>query len=272
MNMTGMATGSMRHVARSDVMRGLARLGLAARATLYLLIGWLALLLARGVPKQATDQRGAMQAVVSHRGGSILLWIIAIGLLGYALWRWSEAAFGVVGEGRKAGPRAHSFVRGCIYAFFAFTAFNLLAHSAGKSQASQQQDWTAKTMAHSGGRLLVGVVGAVVIIVGLELIREGITRKFEKYLAMQKMSPDTRRVVVFLGVVGTTARGAVFALTGVFILRAALTYDASKARGLDGALRTLAAGTGGAWLLAAAAVGLIVFGIYGYAEAIWRRT
>ena len=253
-------------------MRTLAKLGLAARATIYLLIGWLALLVARGVPKQATDQRGAMQAVVSHRGGTILLWVIGAGLLGYALWRWSEAAFGVIGEGRKAGPRVLSFVRGCIYAFFAFSAFKLLMHSAGKSQARQQQDWTARAMAHSGGRVLVGVVGAVVIIAGLVLIREGVTKKFEKYLAMQDMSPETRRVVELLGVVGTTARGAVFALTGVLVLRAAMTYDASKARGLDGALRSLAAGSGGSWLLGAAAVGLMVFGIYGYAEAIWRRT
>jgi hypothetical protein len=266
------ATGSVRQAARSDAMRGLARLGLAARATIYLLIGWLALLLARGEPKNETDQRGAMQEVASHRGGSVLLWIIAIGLVGYALWRWSEAAFGVVGEGRKAGPRLQSFVRGCIYAFFAFSAFKLLAHSSGKSQASQQQDWTAKTMAHSGGRVLVGVAGAVVIVVGLELVREGITKKFEKYLAMQEMSPGVRRVVELLGMVGTTARGVVFALTGIFVLRAALTYDASKARGVDGALRSLATGSGGPWLLGAAAVGLIIFGIYGYAEAIWRRT
>jgi hypothetical protein len=265
-------TRTARRASRSDTMRGLARLGLAARATIYLLIGWLALLLARGVPKQATDQRGAMQELVSHRGGSILLWIIAIGLIGYALWRWSEAAFGVVGEGRKMGPRVQSFVRGCIYAFFAFTAFKLLAHSAGKSQARQQQDWTAKTMAHSGGRLLVGVVGAVVIIAGVVLVREGITRKFEKYLELRALTASTQRLIVLLGVVGTIARGVVFAVTGVFVLRAALTYDASKARGLDGALRSLATGSGGPWLLGAAAVGLIVFGIYGYAEAIWRRT
>jgi hypothetical protein len=267
------ATSSVRQASRSEGMRGLARLGLAARATIYLLIGWLALMLARGVPKQkTTDQRGAMQEVVGHRGGSILLWIIAVGLVGYALWRWSEAAFGVVGEGRKLGPRVQSFVRGCIYAFFAFSAFKLLAHSATKSQVRQQQDWTAKTMAHPGGRLLVGVVGAVVIIAGLVLIREGITRKFEKYLELRGLSASTQRTVVLLGVVGTVARGAIFALSGIFIVRAALTYDATKARGLDGALRSLAAGSGGPWLLGAAAVGLIVFGVYGYAEAIWRRT
>jgi membrane-associated phospholipid phosphatase len=167
----------------------------------------------------------------------------------YDLGDKTNHAFGVVGEGRKMGPRVQSFVRGCIYAFFAFSAFKLLAHSAGKSQARQQQDWTAKTMAHAGGRLLVGAVGAVVIIAGLVLVREGITRKFEKYLELRSVSASTQRLIVLLGVVGTVARGAVFTLSGIFIVRAALTYDATKARGLDGALRSLVTGSGGPWLL-----------------------
>ena len=111
------ATRTARQAARSEPMKGLAHLGLAARATIYILIGWLALLLARGVPTKSTDQRGAMQELASQRGGSFLLWVVAIGLAGYAVWRWSEAAFGVAGEGRKRGPRIQSFVRGCVYAF-----------------------------------------------------------------------------------------------------------------------------------------------------------
>jgi hypothetical protein len=51
-----------------------------------------------------------------------------------------------------------------------------------------------------------------------------------------------------------------------------MTFDSTKARGLDGALRSLAQDSGGRWVLGVAALGLIVFGIYGYAEAIWRRT
>jgi hypothetical protein len=64
----------------------------------------------------------------------------------------------------------------------------------------------------------------------------------------------------------------VFAFVGIFVVRAAIAFDPTKARGLDGALRSLAGASGGHWLLGVAAVGLIVFGIYGYAEAIWRRT
>ena len=73
-------------------------------------------------------------------------------------------------------------------------------------------------------------------------------------------------------VVGTSARGLVFGLVGLLLIRAAVDFDPQKARGLDGALRSLAQTDAGPWLLYAAAAGLLVFGIYGMAEAGWART
>ena len=43
--------------------------------------------------------------------GSVSLWLLGIGFVGYALWRLSEAAFGVTGEGNGAGPRLKSLGR-----------------------------------------------------------------------------------------------------------------------------------------------------------------
>jgi hypothetical protein len=89
---------------------------------------------------------------------------------------------------------------------------------------------------------------------------------------MGRMTSTVRSVVELLGVVGTVARGIVFALAGVFVISAAVNYDPKKAGGLDRALRELADTSAGPWLLVAAAVGLIIFGVYGFAEAKWRRT
>jgi hypothetical protein len=253
-------------------MKLLARLGLAARAMIYLLIGWLALLLAAGKRHSETDQRGAMQEVVRHTGGYALLWAIAIGLSGYALWRWSEAAFGVVGEGNDWKPRVQSAIRGTIYAFFAVSAFNLLAHAHSKSQAGQSELLTAKVMTHRGGRIAVGIVGAIIIVVGLALVYEGVTRKFKKYFDLANMPARSRKLVWILGTIGTTARGVVFALTGYFVLQAAWKYQPQKARGLDGALRTVANSGTGRLLVGVVAIGMIAFGLYGFAEARWRRT
>lgn len=269
-----MMTASLatRRAANSDAMAALARWGLAARATIYLLIGVLAVALAFGSRTGETDQRGALQELTQHTGGTVLVWLIGIGLAGYALWRLSEAAFGVVGEGKKAGPRVQSLVRALIYGSFAVSAFEVASNSGGGSQANKQQSFTARVMQHPGGRWAVGIVGVIIVICGLVLIWEGIKHKFEKYLEMERMSPRTREVVEVLGTVGSVARGVVFGAVGVFVVAAAVTFDPHKARGLDRALRELADTPAGPWLLVAVALGLVAFGVYGFAEAKWRRT
>jgi hypothetical protein len=147
----------------------------------------------------------------------------------------------------------------------------VLLHST-RSQANQQQLWSAKVMSHQGGRWLLGLVGLVVLIIGAALVFEGVRRKFKKDFKLAEMPTGARRLVWILGTIGTTARGVVFALTGFFVMQAAWHYDSSKARGLDGALRRLAESQGGQLWVAAAGIGLIAFGLFGYAEAAWRRT
>lgn len=256
-----------------DVLRPAARLGLTARAGIYLLIGLLSILVAVGHSTTETDQWGAMQQLNHGTAGHLLLWVVAFGLAGYSLWRFSEAGFGVAGEGKKGGPRLKSLARGCIYAVMAFTAFQIVT-GGGKdhSQVGRQVSLTAKVMHHTGGRVAVGLVGAAVATVGLALVYEGATRKFEKYLYLSGTSRITRRTVEVIGVIGTVARGAVFALAGIFVIQAAWSFQPTKAAGLDGALRSLRDTPGGPWLLGTVALGLVLFGLYGLAEARWRRT
>jgi sulfite exporter TauE/SafE len=70
---------------------------------------------------------------------------------------------------------------------------------------------------------------------------------------------------------GTAARGVVFALAGVLVIEAAVTYKPAKAGGIDKALLTLRNQPLGEFLLILAALGLIIFGIYGLCEARWRK-
>jgi Domain of Unknown Function (DUF1206) len=61
----------------------------------------------------------------------------------------------------------------------------------------------------------------------------------------------TRSVVEKLGVFGGVARGAVIALTGVFLTIAAVRFSPSKAEGIDGSLRAFAHTPVGPFLLEA---------------------
>ncbi|MEO9140403.1 MAG: DUF1206 domain-containing protein [Jatrophihabitans sp.] len=250
----------------------MARFGLAARGFVYLVIGWLAVQIALGHRSQQANQRGALATVAQHSFGQVLLWILGLGFVAYAVWRLSEAAFGTAAEGRKTGPRLKSLVRGVVYAGLAVTTFSFIAGTSNQTQSAQQETLTAKVMKHDFGRWLVGVVGVIVVVVGLAMVVEGLRRKFEKQLRMSELHGTTRTIVTRLGMVGTTARGIVFAVAGVLVVEAAVNYDPAKSTGLDGALRTLADRAYGPWLLGALALGLIAFGAYGLASARFAKT
>jgi hypothetical protein len=259
-----------RRASSSPLAHGLARAGLTARGVIYILIGWVAILVAIGQSSHEADQRGALQLLDSKPYGAVLLWLLAIGFAAYALWRFSEAVTGVAGEGNGAGPRLKSLGRGVVYAGLAVLTFSVITGSS-KSQAGQEKDLTAKVMAHTGGQVAVGIAGAIIVVVGLALAAEGMRRKFLKQLQTSQMSPRTREVVTRLGMVGITVRGLVFALVGALVIDAAVTHKPAKAGGLDKALLTLRNQPFGEVLLIVVAIGLIVFGVYGLCEAKWRK-
>ena len=136
--------------ANSRAMGWLARIGLTARAVVYLVLGWLAVLVALGGHANV-DQRGALTEVLAQPNGAAMVWLLTIGFAAYALWRMSEAAFGATGEGKKRGPRLKSLARGIAYIAMATTAQSLL-HGARETQAGQQGALAGTVMQHPGGR------------------------------------------------------------------------------------------------------------------------
>lgn len=256
-----------RSAADSRPLGWLARLGLTARGVVYLVMGWLAVLLSMGSSTHV-DQRGVLIEVLAQPFGTALVLLMALGFLAYAVWRFSEAAFGVAGEGRGAAPRLKSLGRGLVYLVLAFSALELLRGARG-TQAGQQGHLAGTVMQQQGGRWLVGAVGVAVVVVGLVMVREGWSGKFLRYFGA--LPPGTRTPVVWLGRVGTVSRGLVFAVTGALVVAAAWTASPSKAGGIDVAVRTLLQQPYGPTLVLLLGIGLMVFGVYGLAEALWRR-
>jgi uncharacterized protein DUF1206 len=259
-----------RRASGTPAAHALARAGLTARGIIYILIGWVAVLVALGHGSHEADQQGALQLLAGKPYGSVSLWLLGIGFAAYALWRLSEAAYGVAGDGNRAGPRLRSLARAVIYAGLAYLTFKVISGTQG-SQSRQQQDVTASLIQHPGGRWLVGIIGLIVVIVGLVLVMEGIRRRFMKYLRTSQMSPWTLRIVRLLGTVGTVARGVVVALVGILVIDAAVSHNPATSGGIDKALLALRNQPAGPVVLVLVALGLVIFGIYGLCEARWRR-
>ena len=165
-----------------------------------------------------------------------------------------------------------SLAWGVFYGFVCAGVVSFVSGRGGPAPGnSQSRDLTARLMSHAGGRWLVLLIGLGVAGAGVAMAVGGVRRTFRKQLRLAQMSPRTRKVVEALGVAGTTARGVVFAVVGVFLVVAAMTFDPGKAQGLDGALRKFATTPLGPWLLVAVALGLVTFGVYSWCEARWRK-
>jgi hypothetical protein len=267
------ARSAGRDAASSRWLQWLARGGLVARGAMYLLIGVLAVQIAFGSGGKQADTSGALRAVAVHPGGIVVLWLLAVGFAGLAIWRFAEVVYGQAGPGgRKAGKRLGSLARAVLYAFICGSVVSFILGTGGKTSGNtQSKDATATLMAHSGGRWLVALIGIGVGVGGVALAVYGIRRKFLKHLHMAQMSRSTAKVVKTLGVIGYLARGAVFCVAGGFLVDAAVSFSPQKAQGIDGSLLKLATTPLGPGLLVAVALGLAVFGVYSGCEARWRQ-
>jgi hypothetical protein len=264
---------SGRRAVRASLTEGAARAGLAARGVIYLLVGGLALQIAFGDGHREADRGGALAQLSETPFGAVLLWLLGAGLVGMALWRLSEALFGSVGrDGRTVRKRLLALARCGFYAFVATSVLSFAAGAGGGSSSDRQsRDMTAKVLELPVGQWLVAAAGACVVAAGVGGGVQAVRRGYHRELKLGGMSPRVRRLVDITGVTGGAARGLVFAAAGVFAVRAAVEYEPDRAKGLDDTLRTFADSPLGPWLLVCVATGLVLFGVFSFATARWRR-
>ena len=263
---------SASRAANSKSLEYLARGGFVAYGIIHLLFAWLAMQVALGDSSGETDQGGALQTIGEQSGGKFLLILIIIGMVAMAIWQAFEAAIGESGPQNKQAmaERVISGCRAILYLYFAYLAYNVVS-GASKSQADSSQSATSSVMDHSGGRFLIGLIGVVVVGIGVGLVIYGVKKKFEEHLNTGQMTQSVRQTVRRLGVAGYSAKGVAYGIVGILIVSAAVTYDAEKARGLDGALKTLSSQSYGPWLLGLIALGIAAFGVYCFFQAKYRK-
>jgi hypothetical protein len=238
---------------------------------MYIVIGWIALQIAFGHTRQQADRTGALHELSSTPFGKVALWILVVGFIGMTLWRLSEAIW-PTGDGRKAGKRVLALAKAVLYAVIAYGVLRYaLGLGSPQSSNTQSVDLTATLMRHAGGKVLVVVIGLVLIGAGLYLGYQAWRERFRKEMDLGRLSPRTRKIVIWLGRAGGVARGIVFITAGIFLVVAAVEAKPGQAKGIDSSLRVLATTPAGPWLLVLVAIGLIMFGLFSCCEARWRR-
>ena len=260
-------------VAEHPWFKTLARFGYAAKGSVYLIAGVLSARAAFGLGGATTDKQGALRTLLSEPFGRILLILIGIGLIGYVLFRLTQAAMDPEqkgGDAKGVAARLVYVVSAIIYAVLAFSAFRL-AIGVGSAEGNQGQDWISRMFQVPLGRWLVGLAGLIVIGSGFYQLYKAYKTDFSEHMRWNEMSATEHTWIVRLGRLGLAARGIVQLLIGWFLTQAALTFDPGKVQGTEGALNTLAQPPFGSWMLGVVALGLAAYGVYMLAVARYSR-
>ncbi len=251
----------------------LARFGYVAYGVVYFLVGVLAVQAAFSGANQAAGQQGALRAVLAAPLGRVLLCIIALGLLAYAAWRLYEGVMDPEHEARGATgivKRLDHVLNGLFHGALALTAGHLALGSGGTGGGSPD-DWTATLMSQPFGRWLVVAAGVGIVGAGFYQFYKAYKAEFRENLKTGEMSLREKRWTTHAGRLGFAARGVVFGVIGIFLIQAALQANPDKARGLGGALATLARQPFGPYLLGGVALGLVAYGVFMFVMARYRR-
>jgi hypothetical protein len=266
--------GDAQEAGNSDTLENLARVGLIAYGVVHLLVAWLALQLAWfGGNGKSADQSGAMSTLADSPVGKPLLWLLAIGLIALAAWQAAEifrwrSGWSATGKTRTKAIRksANSLIKAAIYIALAVLAIKF-AIGSGTSSSQKQQQTTAGVFAWPAGQWLVGIAGLVLVGSGVWHVRKGLKKTFLKQIDTSKASPSALKLVTRLGQVGFPGKGVALAGVGALLIWAAITFDPSKARGLDGALHTILDLPFGKILLTVVALGIAAFGAFLFVRA-----
>ena len=253
----------------------LVRAGFVARGVTYGMIGVLALALALGAGEgTATTQQGALAAIASAPLGNVAVLLAAAGLFGYAAWKFALTWLGTGPEGGGGDgffDRVQNFFAGLSYLAFFAVAVGVLTGGGSGGGSAQTQKTTAGVLGWPGGQTIVFLAGLTLIIISVVQIGLALKGQFRDDNKTEQMDQDQRRWFTILGQVGLIARAFVFAVVGWFLVRAAVDFDADEAISVDGALRRVAEQPYGSWLLGVVAMGLIVFALFSFLEARYRK-
>ncbi|HUR19759.1 MAG TPA: DUF1206 domain-containing protein [Vicinamibacterales bacterium] len=248
----------------SRIVARLGRAGFATRAVLYVWMGLQAVRLAV-VSVGRPDFAGTFAAAAAT-GGAPLLIAMAIGLCGYALWRWAEALRNP--EGRSVWSRSDIAARGALHAWLAVTALRTaMAH-----RAEPRPVWQS-VMAASGCPLgKAAVFGAGIFMLWFAWNEARLARRglISRHLDDDDVSDEGVAAIQWVGRAGMAGRAAAFGLVAAALIMSSFEPVPSTSVDLADILTGVSKIAAGRFMVLAIGAGLSAYGVY-LAVLAWRR-
>ena len=250
----------------------LARIGIVAKAVVYLAIGTLATGVALEAGGVLTGGAGVLRLIVAQPLGRGLLAALAFGFAAYTLWLFAQAVVDPDGNGTSfvgIANRLGQIITGIAHVALTWEAVRLALGLPG-GRNTGVEGLVGSVLGAPFGRSLLRVAGAVVIVVGLLQIWRGLFGNVRRDWRLRALDPARHRWAYLVGRFGLAARGVVLSVAGLLVLRAAAAYDPEQAGGVEDVLAQLWAQPASHWMLGSVALGLVAYGIFALIEARYR--
>lgn len=260
----------------NDTTKKIARTGFVAKGTVYAITGILTFMAAFNMGGQKAGKLQVLEFLDKQTFGNILLILMGIGLACYAAWRFIQSVKDPenIGNDSKArAKRAAFFISGILYLGFAVLAVMRVVGSRGSgSGSSGSSTGQSSFLASETGLLLLGVIGAGIIIAGIFQIVKAYKNDYQKKFDLSSLSEEKKRKSIKnTAKLGLSARGVILLIIGYFALQAAINSNPSEIKSTSEAFSFIQESSYGAWLLGAVAAGLICYAIYMFLMAKYRR-
>ena len=254
----------------------IARIGIVAKAVVYLVIGLLATGAALRVGGEVTDTSGVFAFLLHQPLGRLLLGVLAVGLASYTVWLFVQAFLDPDGNRTSFVGLVNRF--GQLVTGLAQTALTIegtrLALGLPSILSDGPPGGTNEVLGAEGLRVpfgvqLVGLTGLVLVGVALSQLYRAALGDVRRDWRLGGLGENGRWAVA-IGRFGLAARAVVLGVAGWLVFQAARAYDPSQAGGIKDVLRTLAGFFSSGWLMGLVALGLVAFGVFGLIEARYR--
>lgn len=246
----------------------LARAGYTARATVFFLVGGLALF--SGIAGGKSDTKSALDSLLEQPFGQVWVGLIAAGLIGFVVWRLAQS-FGNADnhnhDAKGIAIRICLFGSALAYIGLAYYAIDRVAGLGGEGDGGGEKGLAEWIMSQPAGQWLAGVIGIGFITGGIVTIAKGVLRVYERYL-----TPKARdsKPIMFACVYGLAARGVLFVIVGGFFCYATFMVSPEPAGSIADALNWIRGLPFGGVLYTTVAIGLASFGAYNLIQARYR--
>ena len=184
----------------------LGRIGLVGYGVVHLLVAWLALQVAFGVPDQAPDAQGAVGTIAGRPGGVVALGVVAVGLVAFALWQLVAAALGFrwVSGGERFRKRVGAVAKAIAMTGLAAIVIEyLVGRRAGA--VTTASSLAAQVLALPAGRILLGLVATAFLVIAGAMTYTGLRRTFMGDLDVHRLGPAAQHAIELAGAIGHVA-------------------------------------------------------------------